>query len=172
VIKKINGIQPIIHSSCFVAETALVAGQVELQENSSIWYGTSLRGDIAPIVIGKNSNVQDCCSIHVSENLGTYIGDNVTIGHGANIHGCRIGNNTLIGMGAIILDGAVIGNNCLVAAGALVTPRTVIPDGNMVVGSPAQVKRPLKDQEIDSILQNAKVYIDLAAVFSKGEEIC
>lgn len=169
MLKKINGIEPIIHNSCFVAETALVAGQVELMENSSVWYGASLRGDIAPIVIGKCSNVQDCSSIHVSLNLGAYIGDNVTIGHGAIIHGCKIGNNTLIGMGAIILDGAVIGDNCLIAAGALVTPRTVIPDGSLVVGSPAQVKRPLKEQEIEATMENAKEYVYLASIYNKDE---
>ncbi|MCR4672725.1 MAG: gamma carbonic anhydrase family protein [Lachnospiraceae bacterium] len=128
---------------------AVVVGDVKIGEGSSVWYNAVVRGDENPIVIGKNTNVQDCAVIHCNEVYPTIIGDGVTIGHAAIVHSATIGDNTLIGMGAIILNGAVIGKDCLIGAGALVTGKTVIPDGSLVLGSPAKVKRQLTEEEIE-----------------------
>ncbi len=147
--------------STVVFPGAVVVGDVTLGEDCSVWYNAVIRGDEAPIVIGDGSNVQDNAVLHVSEGHPLTVGRDVTVGHGAILHSCSVGDNTLIGMGAIVLDDAVIGSNCVVAAGALVTGRTVIPDGSMVMGSPAKVKRALTAQEIEGIRQNAQVYREL-----------
>ena len=149
---------PDIHPSAFVAPGAVVRGEVHLAENSSVFYNAVLRGDRAPISIGEGTNIQDNCVIHVEYDLPVTLGKNVTVGHGAILHGCTIGDETLIGMGAIVLNGARIGRNCLIGAGALVTQNAVIPDGSMVIGSPARVKRPLTPEEMDGIRQSAADY--------------
>ena len=133
---------PDIHPSAFVAPGAVVRGEVHLAENSSVFYNAVLRGDRAPISIGEGTNIQDNCVVHVEYDLPVTVGKNVTVGHGAILHGCTVGDETLIGMGAIVLNGAQIGKSCLIGAGALVTQNAVIPDGCMAVGSPARVKRP------------------------------
>ncbi len=147
--------------STLVFPGAVVVGDVKLGEDCSIWYNAVLRADEAPIVIGDGSNVQDNAVLHVSEGHPLTVGRDVTVGHGAILHSCSVGDNTLIGMGAIVLDDAVIGRNCIIAAGALVTGRTVIPDGSMVMGSPAKVKRELTGEEIAGIAENARVYREL-----------
>ncbi|MBQ7718836.1 MAG: gamma carbonic anhydrase family protein [Clostridia bacterium] len=146
----------------YISKNAVVTGNVKIGEDSSVWHMAVIRGDLAPIAIGKGSNVQEQAVVHVDTDYGVKIGDNVTVGHGAIIHGCTIGNNTLIGMGAIILNGAVIGDNCIIGAGALVTGGTVVPDGMMALGSPAKVKRELRDEEIQSNTANALEYVRLA----------
>ena len=149
---------PDIHPSAFVAPGAVVRGEVHLAENSSVFYNAVLRGDRAPISIGEGTNIQDNCVVHVEYDLPVTVGKNVTVGHGAILHGCTIGDETLIGMGAILLNGAVIGRHCIVGAGALVTQNTVIPDGSLVYGSPARVKGQLDEAAITDIRRNAVDY--------------
>lgn len=162
MIRKYKDISPLIHESCFVADSADVIGEVTAQENVSIWFGAVLRADVASIQIGKGSNVQDNCVFHVSHDAGLVIGENVTIGHGAILHSCKIGNNCLIGMGSIILDGAEIGDNTLIGAGSLVAPNKKIPSGVLCLGSPAKVVRELSEEEINEITASAEHYIEIA----------
>ena len=147
----------------YIAESAVIKGDVKIGDDSSVWHTAVIRGDLAPVEIGRGSNIQEMCVLHVDTDYGVKIGDGVTIGHGAVIHGCTIGDNTLVGMGAIILNGAEIGSNCIIGAGALVTGGTQIPDGSMALGSPAKVKRELTEDEKKSNAANAAEYIKLAA---------
>ena len=149
-----------IAKSVFLAHGAQIIGNVEIGENSSVWYNAVLRGDSNTIRIGKNTNVQDNAVLHVNLKQELTIGDDVTIGHGAIVHGHKIGNNMLIGMGAIILDGVEIGDNCIIGACTLITQNKVIPAGSMVYGSPAKVIRPLTTEEIASIGESAKHYCE------------
>lgn len=151
-----------IAESVFLAPGAQVVGDVKVGANSSIWYNAVLRGDTNPIVIGENTNVQDNTVLHVNRNRGLYIGNNVTIGHGAIVHGCTVGNNVLIGMGSIILDGVEIEDYCIIGAGSLVTANKVIPEGSMVYGNPAKVIRMLTEEEKESILVSARNYCEVA----------
>lgn len=161
---------PDIHPSAFVAPGAVVRGEVHLAENSSVFYNAVLRGDRAPISIGEGTNIQDNCVIHVEYDLPVTLGKNVTVSHGAILHGCTVGDETLIGMGAIVLNGAQIGKSCLIGAGALVTQNAVIPDGCMAVGSPARVKRPLTPEEMDGLRQSAADYRQEAQACKALEE--
>lgn len=167
MIKEYNGHKPHIHNSCFIAENTTIIGQVTIKRNASIWYGTVIRGDDNYISIGENTNVQDNCTIHIAEDYPTIIGDNVTIGHGAIVHGCKVGNNVLIGMGAIILDGAEIEDNVLIAAGSLVPPGKKMPSNTLVMGSPAKVVRELTKEEIVNIKNSADYYVKLAEEYKK-----
>ena len=142
----------------YIAPGAVVVGDVELQEDVSIWYGAVLRGDSGRITVGKGSNIQDNCVIHEETRIGEYC----TLGHGAIVHGCRIGDNCLIGMGAIVLDGAVLGDGCMVGAGALVTGKTNAPAGSVLLGSPAKVVRERTPEEAAAAQENAWHYIRLA----------
>jgi len=151
-----------IHNSVFVAPNAVIIGKVTIDENSSIWYNCVIRGDVDEIIIGKNSNVQDGCILHCNYNVPVILGNNVSIGHGAIIHGCTIEDNVLVGMGAIILSGAVIGKNSLIAAGSLITEKTIIPPNSLVVGSPAKVKMQVTEKHLKLIESNAINYIDYA----------
>lgn len=151
-----------IAKSVFLAPGAQVVGDVKIGENSSVWYNAVLRGDTNPIIIGENTNVQDNAVLHVNRNRGLFIGDNVTIGHGAIVHGCTVGNNVLIGMGSVILDGVEIGENCIIGAGALVTTSKVIPEGSLVYGNPAKVIRMLTEEEKESISVSARSYCEVA----------
>lgn len=157
-----NGARPVIPQTAFIASGAIVTGDVVLGEQVSIWHNAVLRGDIARITVGECTNIQDNCTLHCEHGTPLEVGNFVTVGHNAVLHSCKIGDESLIGMGSIILDGAVIGRHCLVGAGSLVTPQTVIPDGSLVMGSPAGVKRTLTDREIESIRSNAREYILLA----------
>ena len=163
MIKPLFGKTPKIGSRVFVAETAAIIGDVEIGEQSSVWYGTVIRGDDMPIRVGARTSLQDNTVIHVTAGrYGTTIGNDCTIGHNAIIHACTIEDLCLIGMGSIILDGAKIGRGSLVGAGALVTPGTEIPPGSLVVGSPAKVKRPVNEKEQEQILYGAAHYVELA----------
>ena len=153
---------PTIHPTARLAPGAFVLGNATLAEECSVWYNAVVRADEAPISIGARTNVQDCAVVHVSANHPTSIGSGVTIGHGAIVHGCSVGDNTLVGMGAIVLDGARIGNDCIIGAGALVTQGTVIPDGSLAFGSPARVVRALSPQEVEANRANAQEYVRLA----------
>jgi len=150
-----------IHNTAFVADSADVIGDVIIGENSSIWYGAVVRGDIENIEIGKYTNIQDNAVVHTETNIPTKIGDYCVIGHNAIIHGCTIGNNTLIGMGAIILNRAVIGNNCIIGAGTVVTEGKIIPDNSMVIGIPGKVVRMVTEEEITLVKDNAIRYTKL-----------
>lgn len=161
---------PSIAAGVFIAPTASVTGNVIIGARASIWFHTVLRGDIEPITIGEESNVQDGSVLHVADHLPCHIGKRCTIGHRAIVHACTIGDDCLIGMGAIILDGSEIGLNCIIGAGSLVTQNTKIPAGSMVFGSPAKVIRPLKDEEIKIIPQFSKRYVLLAGYHQKSTQ--
>ncbi len=150
---------PIFGKNTYVAPGAAVRGDVTLGDNSSIWFNAVVRAEESSAVIGRCTNIQDNCVLHVDEGAGLSIGDCVTIGHGAIIHGCTIKSNTLIGMGAIILNHAEIGSNCIIGAGALITQNTVVPDGSLVVGNPGRAVRTVTDSEIEQIRQNAAHYV-------------
>lgn len=153
---------PLIHPTVYVSESAMVIGDVEIGEDSSVWFGSVIRGDVNYIRIGARTNIQDMCVLHV--NTGTHptiLEDEITVGHRVTLHGCYVESGSLVGIGSIILDGARIGHNSLVAAGSLVTPNTHIPPRSLVMGSPARVKRQLTDAEVEGISANWKSYVDL-----------
>ncbi len=164
--------QPTLAEGVYVARGAVVLGDVRLGVGSSVWYNAVLRGDINFIQVGRYSNVQDNAVLHLADDLPCVVGDYVTIGHGALVHACVIGNECLIGMGATVLDGAVIGNQCLIGANALVTPGTKIPDGSMVLGSPAKVIRPLREEERSRLKEWAEKYVVNAAYCVKHRIQC
>ncbi|HOA91274.1 MAG: gamma carbonic anhydrase family protein [Bacillota bacterium] len=145
------------------AESAVVVGDVVLSDNVSIWYNAVVRGDIAPIRIGKDSNVQENAVIHVSRDIPVSIGERVTIGHGAIIHSCTIEDDVLIGMGATILDGAVVGQGAMIGAGALVGPGKVIPPNSLVVGIPGKVVRELTPEELEANRENIREYLEISS---------
>jgi carbonic anhydrase/acetyltransferase-like protein (isoleucine patch superfamily) len=154
----------------FIAETAAVIGDVVLENNTSIWYSAVLRGDIEPIHIGENSNVQDGAVLHTEKGAPTLIGKNVTIGHLAAVHGCQIGDGSLVGIQATILNKVVIGKNCLIGAHALVTEGKVIPDNSLVVGAPGKVLRSLTEEEIAAMHDNAARYVKNLGDYLEGLE--
>lgn len=161
-VKSLGELKVNIDQSVFIAEGARIIGKVEIGQDSSIWYNSTLRADYGTIKIGKNSNVQDNAVIHLSHNSDTIIGDNVTVGHSAIIHGAKIENNVLVGMGAIVLDNCVIGENSIIGAGSLVTKNKNFPKNSLIMGSPAKLIRELTDEEIYSIKQNANEYVENA----------
>lgn len=153
---------PEIPASAYIAEGAIVIGACTLGENASIWHGAVLRGDINTIQVGNNSNIQDGTMVHLSDDFGVKIEDNVTIGHAAMIHACTIEEGCLIGMQATVLDGAVIGRESIVGAGALVTKGTLVPPGSLVLGSPAKVVRELTAEERQSGRKLAEKYVTVS----------
>lgn len=162
MIKEYKGIEPKIDETAFIAESADVVGQVTIERNANIWYGTVLRADDNYITVGENTNIQDGSIVHISEKFPTIIGKNVTVGHKSIIHGCEIGDNTLIGMGSIVLDGAKVGEFTLLGAGSLVPPGKEIPSGVLAMGSPAKVIRELSDEEKENLTNSALKYVKLA----------
>jgi carbonic anhydrase/acetyltransferase-like protein (isoleucine patch superfamily) len=153
---------PKTEDSTFIADTAVIIGDVTIGKNSSVWYGAVLRGDMNYIKIGDNVNVQDNSVMHGTANkFPTIIGDNVSIGHNSTVHGCTIGSNCLIGMGSIILEGAKIGNWCIIAAGAVIPEGATIPDNSIVMGIPGKVTSKLTDEHKERITRNWKAYVDL-----------
>jgi carbonic anhydrase/acetyltransferase-like protein (isoleucine patch superfamily) len=150
---------PKVHDSAFVAESADVIGDVTLSEGSSVWSHVSLRGDNEPIVIGARSNVQEGSVLHTDFGFPLTIGEDVTVGHQAMLHGCTVGDGALIGIQAVVLNGAVIGKNCLVAAGALVTEGKVFEDGMLIMGSPAKAVRPLTDGDLARMHMGTALYV-------------
>ncbi len=165
MICRVEGKTPKVDKTAYVASTAVVTGDVVIGENSSIWYNTVARGDTNNIVVGKNTNIQDACILHVSDYHNLEIGDNVVAGHCAILHACKIGNNVLIGMGATVLDGAEIGDNCVIGAGALVSPGKKIEAGSVVMGSPAKLVREFRDTDQGMIDEIVKRYIELKDVY-------
>lgn len=162
MIKGYEGIEPKIDKTAFIAESVDIIGKVTIEKNANIWYGTVLRADDNYITVGENSNIQDGSVVHISEKFPTIIGNNVTIGHKSIIHGCEIGNNTLIGMGSIVLDGAKVGEFTLLGAGSLVPPGKEIPSGVLAMGSPAKVIRELSQEEKENLTKSALKYVNLA----------
>lgn len=158
---------PNVDPTAYVADTACVIGKVVLKEKSSIWFGATLRGDNEPITIGRGSNVQEGAVMHTDPGSPLTVGDNVTIGHQAMLHGCTVGDGSLIGIQAVVLNDAVIGKNCLIGACALVTTGMKIPDRSMVLGSPAKIIRELTDEEIASMHRGIASYVPRAERFRK-----
>jgi len=169
-ILSFKGVTPDLGDGVFVADTARVIGDVHLGADASVWFGTVIRGDVNHIRIGARTNVQDLTMIHVTtKRWPTIIGDDVTIGHRAVLHGCTIHDRALIGMGAIVMDGAVVGEEAMVGAGALVTPGTVVPPRTLVVGSPARPARALREEEIAYLPQSARHYVSLAETYRDAD---
>ena len=152
----------------WVAPNASIIGDVTLEKNTSIWFNATLRGDIENIYVGEGSNVQDGCVLHTDPDYPLKIGKGVTIGHLVMLHGCTIGNNSLIGIGAVILNGAKIGNNCIIGAKALVTENKIIPNNSLVVGSPGKIVRQITDNESKLINENAIQYQKKSKKYSKS----
>ncbi|MDQ6785508.1 MAG: gamma carbonic anhydrase family protein [Acidobacteriota bacterium] len=161
-----QNLNPKIHESVFIAENATIIGDVEIGENSSIWFNSVLRGDVNFIRIGARCNIQDGSIIHVSSKTHpTVLEDEVTLGHRVMLHGCHIETGCLIGIGAIILDGVRVGRSSLVGAGSLLTPNTQIPPRSLVLGSPARVKRELNDTEIEDLARFWQNYVALSQIY-------
>jgi len=162
----LGDVRPTLGRDVFVADSAAVIGDVHLGDEAGVWFGAVLRGDYYPIRIGARTNVQDNVVVHITaDQAATTIGDDVTIGHAAVIHGCTIGNLCLIGMGSIVLDGAVIGDESFVAAGSLVLPGTYVPPRSFVMGRPASVKRPAQERELEWVRSAAALYVGYARDF-------
>lgn len=159
-----------IHDSAFVAEGAVVLGDVTVGEDCSIWFHCTVRADRAAIFIGNRSNIQDNAVLHVENGLPVHIGENVTVGHGAVVHGCVVDDNTLIGMGAIVLNGARIGRNCIIGAGALVPQNMVIPDNSLVIGCPGKILRKVTAEEIQASLRNVAEYVEEGKKYKNSSE--
>lgn len=164
-IYKIGEHTPDVDASAYVTDSASVIGNVHLAANTSVWFGAALRGDNELISIGEGSNVQECAVLHTDMGYPLTVGKNVTIGHQAMLHGCTVGDGSLIGIQAVVLDGAKIGKNCLVAAGALVTSGKEFPDNSLIMGSPAKAVRELTDAQISDIQKGVQTYIERAAYF-------
>lgn len=158
-----GGEHPVIADDAFIAPGATVVGRVRVGSGSSVWYGTVLRGDSSTISIGEQTNIQDGCVGHSDEAFPLEIGDRVTVGHRVVVHGCQVGDDVLIGMGAVLMNGVRVGSGSLIAAGAVVTQNTEIPEGSLVAGVPAKVRRPVGDAERDLIATGARNYAELAA---------
>lgn len=161
-----GGISPDISKSAFAAESAQIIGNVTLCEGSSVWFNAVLRGDDDKITVGKNSNIQDNCTVHCDKGFPVKIGENVTVGHNAVIHGCTVGDNSLIGMNATVLNGAKIGKNSIVGAGALVTENKKFPDNSLILGVPAKKVGDIDDATAEKIRQNALHYGETAKKYS------
>jgi len=151
-----------------LAPSAVVCGEVQIGEGSSVWFNAVIRGDNELITIGENSNVQDGAVLHTDPGFPLTIGSGVTVGHKAMLHGCTIGDNSLVGINAVVLNGATIGRNCLIGANALVTEGKEIPDNSMVLGSPGKVVRELTPEQIEGLRRSAKHYVDNARRFQSG----
>jgi carbonic anhydrase/acetyltransferase-like protein (isoleucine patch superfamily) len=158
-IESYEGHLPQIDPSAFIAPSADVIGRVTIGEEASVWYNATVRGDINEIVIGPRTNIQDNAVVHLADDLGCYLGELVTIGHGAIVHACTIRDEALVGMGAIVLDGAVIGERSIIGAGALVTGGTEVPPGSLVLGSPGKVVKTLSEDEQAEVKEWAEKYV-------------
>ncbi|MCD7872983.1 MAG: gamma carbonic anhydrase family protein [Clostridiales bacterium] len=158
MIYSFKGKYPNLKNAAFVADNAVIAGETEIGEGSSVWFSAVIRADDEKIIIGKNSNIQDNCTVHCSPGYPVKIGDNVTVGHNALVHGCTVGSGCLIGMHATVMNGAVLGKNCLVGAGALVTENKKFPDNSLIMGVPAKAVAVLDEDAVKKMMQNAEHY--------------
>ena len=166
MIKAYKNKIPHIGNNVYIAENAYIIGDAELDDGCSIWFGAVIRADDDKIIIGKNTNVQDNCTLHVDKNKPVIIGKNVTIGHNAVVHGCEIGDCTLIGMNSTILDGAKIGKNCVVGAGAVITQNKVFPDNSLIMGVPAKAVGIIDSAASEAIFKNAEHYTEKAKEYT------
>ncbi|MCL1960217.1 MAG: gamma carbonic anhydrase family protein [Desulfovibrionaceae bacterium] len=164
-VYEVDGKAPQVDSSAWIADSAEVMGNVRISADASVWFGCVLRGDTESMTIGEGSNIQDLSVLHADRGQPLTVGRHVTVGHKVMLHGCTIGDESMIGMGAIVLNGARIGKNCLVGAGALVTEGKEFPDGSMIVGAPARVARQLTPEQIQGLRMSARHYIDNARQF-------
>ena len=167
-IYELDGTAPQLAASAWVAENAQVMGSVTLAEDSSVWFGVTIRGDTETIAVGEGSNVQDGSVLHADVGFPLTIGRHVTVGHQVMLHGCTIGDESLIGIGATVLNGAVIGKNCLVGAGSLVTEGKSFPDGSMIMGTPAKVVKALTPEQIEGLRRSARHYVENARRYRAG----
>lgn len=167
-IYELDNIAPRIHDSAWVADSAQVMGNVEIDADASIWFGAVIRGDTEVIRIGAGSNIQDASVLHADIGKPLTIGANVTVGHQVMLHGCTVGDGSLIGIGAIVLNGAKIGKGCIVGAGSLVTEGKEFPDGSMIIGSPAKAVRTLSEEQQAALAMSAVHYIENAKRFRNG----
>jgi carbonic anhydrase/acetyltransferase-like protein (isoleucine patch superfamily) len=165
---QLDDLVPQVHPSAFVADSAQVMGSVVLAPDSSVWFGTVIRGDTETITVGEGSNIQDASVLHADVGYPLTIGKHVTVGHQVMLHGCTIGDESLIGIGAVVLNGAKIGRNCLVGAGSLVTEGKEFPDGSMILGSPAKAVRQLTPEQIEGLRRSAHHYIENARRYQAG----
>lgn len=170
LITAMGGKEPDIDASAFTAPTSVVIGEVTMAARSSVWYHAVLRADCGPIVIGAGSNIQDNCSVHVDPGFPVTVGERVSVGHNAVLHGCTVEDDVLIGMGATVLNGAHIGTGSLIAAQALVPQGMRVPPGSLVAGVPAKVKRRLTQEELDGVKFNAVGYVELAEAHREAFE--
>ena len=164
MIRSINGKTPQVHPSAFVSETAYIVGEVTVGENSSIWPGAVIRGDFGSISIGSNTAIEDNCVVHSWDCI---IGDNVIVGHNAVIHCKSIGDGCMVGINAVLLQGAEIGEKCFIAAGSLITPDTKIPPRSLVMGSPAKIKQELNDEKLAAMMMGKEAYVQLARQYKQ-----
>ena len=158
---EIDGMSPRLGERVFVADGAFLVGDVELGDDSSVFYGAVLRGDLAPIRVGMRTNIQDNVTVHVSTDVPAVIGNEVTVGHNAVLHACTIDDNVMVGMGAIVMDGAHIKKNCIVGAGAVVTQGKEFPENSLVLGAPAHVVRELTTEEIEGVRGGVERYVEI-----------
>ena len=166
MLMEYQGVRPQVSPEAFVAETAVLIGDVTVGKDSSVWFGAVIRGDQAAITVGEGANVQDNAVLHCEKDHPLHIGNNVTQGHGAIVHCSRVGDNTLVGMGAVLLDGAVIGKDCVIGAGAVVKENAVVPDGTMMVGVPAKPVRSLDPAQLER-LRATSPYVALSKGYMK-----
>ena len=167
-IYALDGVAPQVSASAWVADSAQVIGQVALAQDARVWFGVVIRGDTETISVGKGSNIQDMSVLHADVGMPLTIGEGVTVGHKVMLHGCTIGDNSLVGIGAVVLNGAKIGNNCLVGAGSLVTEGKEFADGSLIVGSPARVVRQLSPEQIEGLRHSAQHYVNNASLYRTG----
>lgn len=164
----LDGVAPQVADSAWIADSAQVIGQVQIDADASVWFGCVVRGDTDRIHIGAGSNIQDTAVLHCDAGVPLTVGCNVTVGHHVMLHGCTVGDGSLIGIGAVVLNGAQIGKHSLVGAGSLVTEGKVFPDGAMILGSPARVVRMLSAEQIEALRQGAQRYVENARRFKAG----
>ena len=168
MVHRIGDKEPKVSRALFIAWNAEVAGDVTLAEETSVWFSATLRGDIEPITVGRGSNVQDGAMIHTDTGFPCAVGERVTIGHLAVLHGCTVGDDCLIGMGAVLLNGAVVGKESIVGAGALVTEGKSFPPRSLILGSPAKAVRTVDDAAVDKVRKNGKEYVRVAGEAARG----
>jgi len=166
MLMELNGNKPEVSPEAFVAETAALIGRVRVGKDSSVWFGAVIRGDNEPITVGEGTSIQDNCVLHTESGHPLTIGNNVTVGHSAIVHCTSVGDNTMVGMGAILLDGAVVGKNCVIGAGAVVKENAVVPDGTMMVGVPAKPVRELGPEQLE-FMQRTSPYVALSKEYMK-----
>ena len=167
MIYKFKDFTPKISNGCFIAPSADIVGNVEIDSGSSVWFNATIRADSNKVKIGKNVSIQDNCVVHTDNDHPTEISDNVVVGHKALVHGAKVGTNTIIGMGAILLSGSTVGNNCIIGAGSVVTEGTIIPDNSIAVGIPAKVVRQVTEEHVERIRKNVEEYAELNEQYLK-----